>query len=294
METAHARSVRLSDGRRLGYYEFGDPDGVPCVYVPGWPASGLLGGIYDAPARDAGVRWISVDKPGIGNSTADPRRSLLGYADDLARLADDLGLDRFAVVGESGGAPHTFALAHARPDRLTTAIVVAGMGPAHEKNVREGMGTTNRRLITLARRAPWLLRLQMLMLGRMLRDPAKAQRWERSMRSHALEAERQALDRVDTTWLTRAAADALRDGGRAATEELAMITRPWGFALSDITVPVELWHGAADRNVPVAIARRLIDEIPSCTPHILDGYGHSIGAAVCHDVMAAVRKAARD
>ena len=61
--------LRLPDGRELAWYEFGDPEGVPCIYTAGTPESGLAGGCYDAAARRAGVRWISIDKPGYGTPT---------------------------------------------------------------------------------------------------------------------------------------------------------------------------------------------------------------------------------
>ncbi|MBP2471234.1 hypothetical protein JOF53_000106 [Crossiella equi] len=79
--TADAHSVVLPDGRKLAYYEFGAPDGVPCVYSPGSPASGLVGG----------VRWVLVDKPGFGGSDYDPRRSLPRFAKDIGHPADRLG-----------------------------------------------------------------------------------------------------------------------------------------------------------------------------------------------------------
>jgi pimeloyl-ACP methyl ester carboxylesterase len=284
-----ARSVPLPDGRKLGYHEFGDPDGTPCFYTPGWPASGVLGGVYDEAAREAGVRWISIDKPGTGVSSFDPRRSLLRYPADVAHLADDLGLDRFATVGESGGGPHALAMAYTLSDRLTTTILLAGMGPAHEKWVRNGMQPITRFLITCAQKAPWLLRVQMSQLSRTLNDPTKARRWEQSLVRRAAEADRRAFEQIDLAWLTRATAEALADGGRAATQELTMLAQPWGFALSEVTAPVEVWHGTEDRNVPLAVARKVINELPTCVAaHLIEGEGHSIGAVVRHDVMASV------
>jgi pimeloyl-ACP methyl ester carboxylesterase len=286
------RTVPLADGRRIGYYEFGDPEGVPCVYTPGWPASGLLGGVYDEAARAAGVRWISVDKPGIGKSDFDPKRSLARYADDVRQLADHLGFDRFGTVGESGGGPHALALSRFLPDRLTTVILVAAIGPAHEKWVREGMKPLNKFLFFAAQRAPWLLRAHMWMLGRTLKDPKKAERFERMLLRDAPEADRRAFAQVDTSWLVPAAAAALADGGRAATQELTMIARPWGFALSDITVPVRIWHGTEDRNAPLAVARRAFAALPIRTEHFIEGEGHAIGVVVRTEMMAAVTRAA--
>ncbi|MGO1053300.1 alpha/beta fold hydrolase [Crossiella sp. CA198] len=291
MREVEGRTVALPDGRRLGYYEFGDPAGLPCVYSPGWPASGLLGGVYDETARAAGVRWLSVDKPGCGASDFDPRRSLARYAADLACLADHLGLARFAAVGESGGGPHALAMAHALPDRLTSTILLAAIGPGHESQVRQGMRGGNRWLFLLAQHAPWLLRLQLGGLSRLVRDPAGARRFEQSMLRRASPADRAALHGVDTGWLAGAAAGALRDGGRAAAQELVMIARPWGFALSEITAPVLAWHGDQDTNVPLPVARRLADTLPDCTLRVIQGQAHGVGLVVRDEVMAAIRAA---
>lgn len=96
--------VTLPDGRRLRWYEFGEPDGAPVLYTTGTPVSGLGGAWYDQTARVSGLRWISLDKPGYGGSDYHRKRSLVSWADDLAALADHLGLDKFALAGESGAA----------------------------------------------------------------------------------------------------------------------------------------------------------------------------------------------
>lgn len=287
-ETDTRRTARLPDGRRLGYHEFGAPDGIPCVYLPGWPASGLLGAVYDEAARTAGVRWISVDKPGIGGSDPCPGRSLRDYPADIAALADQLGVDRFVVIGESGGGPHALSVTHGIPERLAATILVSAMGPAHEKSVREGMRTMNRRLITLAQRAPWLLRLQLKKMGRTLDDQAKAKRWGESMAKGASESDLRAMAKVDPAVLMGATREALHDNGRPATEEMLMIARPWGFALSDIAAPVAVWHGTEDRNVPVVLARKIVEDLPNAELRLFDGEGHSVGVLIQEELMGTV------
>src|SRR6478672_10796406 len=113
--TDTSQSLRLADSRQLAWYEYGDAAGSPCIYTTGTPASGLAGGTYDKAAAEAGVRWISVDKPGYGHSDLQPGRTLLDWPADVRALADHLGLERFAVAGESGGGPFALALAYALP-----------------------------------------------------------------------------------------------------------------------------------------------------------------------------------
>lgn len=286
--TSAAESTALPDGRRLGYREFGDRGGRPCVHVPGTPASGLIGQVYDRAARRAGVRWVSVDKPGFGASDADPDRSLPRHAADLARLADHLGLARFAVAGESGGGPAALAAAHQLGDRLSTCLVLCGMGPPHAHDDGDGMKAANRRMFALARHDPEALRRQMGQLARLLADPDGAREWERALRDGMPEADRRAWERFESSWLLPAAQDALRDGGRGAAQELAVLVRPWGFALGEISCPVELWHGTADENVPVEVARRVAAEIPGCRAHVVAGEGHCLAAVRQEEIMDAV------
>lgn len=288
------QQLTLPDGRTLAWYEFGDPEGVPCVYTTGTPSSGVVGLGYDAGARAAGVRWISVDKPGYGHSDFDPKRSLLRYAADVEVLLDHLGLTRTAVAGESGGGPHVLALAYALPSRLTTAIVLAGMGPGEEDWVRKGMKPMNRKLFWLARRAPWLLRPALASMGRKLADERKRAAFVAKQSSVAPPADLAVMQaNPGLLELTMAgAAGAFRQGPRGAAQEMGLFGRPWGFALEDVRVPVELWHGTEDVNVPVAVAREVASRLPLCRARIYDGEGHALAFSHQDEIFSAVLEAA--
>jgi pimeloyl-ACP methyl ester carboxylesterase len=282
----------LPDGRALLVHEYGDPAGAPCVYVPGTPASGLSGRLYDEAARAAGVRLLAVDKPGYGGSSYQPGRTLLGFAQDVRHVADRLGLDRFAVIGESGGGPHALAIAHALPTRLTVAVTVAGMGPADQAWVLAGMKPENRRLVTLARRAPWAVRLPMALTRRALLDPGRRERLVAATLAKAGPGDARALREMSAEHdVTASARDALRDSSRGAAQELALLARPWGFDPAGIRCPVELWHGSEDVNVPVAVAYGLAQRIPGSVARVVPGEGHSVGWSRRHEVMATVARA---
>ncbi|MFN2233044.1 MAG: alpha/beta fold hydrolase [Anaerolineales bacterium] len=94
----------LTDGRRLSYCIYGEPQGVPVFYAHGAPGSRLEGAIFHDTAKRFGFRLLSTDRPGMGQSTFKPNRRLLDYPADIAALADDLGIDKFGVLGWSGGA----------------------------------------------------------------------------------------------------------------------------------------------------------------------------------------------
>jgi pimeloyl-ACP methyl ester carboxylesterase len=273
-------AITLPDRRRLSWHEFGDPDGAPVIYTAGTPVSGLGGGWYDETARAAGLRWIAPDKPGYGGSDYQRKRTLLTWGDDLAALAGHLGLDRFALAGESGGAPFTLAAAHQLAERLSVVALIAAAGPPGLAEVA-GMKASLRLMGWLARNAPVFNAIPVAALRWELASPARR---ERSLQRQ-LEATPQAAQasrRIEF----EATADALRQGTRATVQEFTLFTRPWVFPLNEVRTPVHLWHGALDRNVPIAAARRLARELPDATLHVSDSSGHDVGLDCSGEVMS--------
>ena len=272
--------VTLPDGRRLRWHEFGDPDGSPVIYTAGTPVSGLGGATYDQAARAAGLRWISPDKPGYGGSDYQPERSLMSWADDLAALAGHLGLDRFALAGESGGGPFTLAAAHRLAGRVPVAALIATGGPMNAAE-RAGMKARNRVMNWLAMNVPALNAVPLAAMRRELASPVRRERALRRDMAATPEAGHAAL-RIEYEGV----ADALRQGTRATVQEVALTKRPWPFPLSEVKTPVHLWHGAADRNAPVAYARRLAGELPGAILHISDTSGHDVGLDRSGEIMS--------
>jgi pimeloyl-ACP methyl ester carboxylesterase len=151
--------VRLRDGRALGYAEYGRSDGVVVVSAHG----GLVGRLDVAAAAPfaerAGVRLISPDRPGIGLSDPLAERTLLGWADDVAELLDQLGVDRFAAMGWSMGGQYAAALGHAMPTRVLRVAIVAGAVPLTEPGTFAELPFFDRAYTRLSQRAPGVARL---------------------------------------------------------------------------------------------------------------------------------------
>jgi pimeloyl-ACP methyl ester carboxylesterase len=120
--------VTLRDGRNLAYAEYGRRRGSPAFYFHGTPGGLLEGRLLDEAARLQDVRLIAVDRPGYGSSDFKKDRRITDWPGDVADLADALEIDRFGVVGLSGGGPHVQACAAAMPERVTTAVIVSGAG----------------------------------------------------------------------------------------------------------------------------------------------------------------------
>lgn len=281
--------LSLPDGRRLCWHEFGDANGVPVIYTTGTPVSGLGGAWYDQAAQTAGLRWISPDKPGYGGSDYQRNRSLLSWGDDLAALASHLGLDRFALAGESGGGPHTLAAAYRLAEQVSVVALIASAGPARNNRAdRSGQQLRIRFYGWLTRNAPVLNAVPFEVMRWSLTSPVWRERSLRRAMAAAPEAKHPGL-RIEFG----AAADALRHGTRGAVQELAVIRPPWPFPLGEIKTPVHLWHGARDTNSPIANSRRLANELPDSTLHVSDSSDHDIGHDRSDEITSVIATCAR-
>ena len=121
-------TIQLHDARTLGYIEYGNPAGKPLFYFHGHPGSRLEAGFLAEQAQKNNIRLIGVDRPGLGRSTYKAGRHFLDWPDDVVELADRLHINRFAVVGFSGGGPYALACAYKISNRLTACGVVSGVG----------------------------------------------------------------------------------------------------------------------------------------------------------------------
>jgi pimeloyl-ACP methyl ester carboxylesterase len=172
------------------------------------------------------------------------------------------------------------------------AVTVAGMGPADQARVLAGMKRENRRLVTLARRAPWAVRLPMALTRRALLDPRRRERLVAATLAKAGPGDARVLREMSAEHdVTASARDALRDSSRGAAQELGLLARPWGFDPAGIRCRVELWHGSEDVNVPAAVAEGLAQRIPGSVARVVPGEGHSVGWSRRHELMTTVARA---
>jgi pimeloyl-ACP methyl ester carboxylesterase len=267
--------LRLEDGRELAFGEFGDPAGTPVIAFHGTPGSNLQIGINDAAARAERVRLIAPDRPGYGHSTYDANRRLVDWPRDVAELADALGLARFGVYGVSGGGPHAAVCAHALGPRLLGAAIVSGVAPPDTKGLHDGMTPVNRVNFTLARQSQlFVLPVAAAMLFTLRHFPDQA---IDGMLRGLPEPDRRILSRREVAdVLITEAKHGSSTAARAMAQDFALFARPWRFRLEDIAVPVHVWHGDVDVNVPVSHGRAYADRIPNAKLHLCPGEGHML------------------
>jgi pimeloyl-ACP methyl ester carboxylesterase len=267
-------SIRLADQRALAYEEFGDPGGRPVVYFHGTPGSRQEVSLLAEDAKRVGVRLIAVDRPGYGRSDFQPDRALLDWPRDATALVDHLRLEQFSILGISGGVPYALACAHAMPSRLRAVAIVCGLAPIADPRLLQSMNPLARAGVSMGARWPLLHRVFFggLVAGTLRRFPEMAFQVLGAGQSRA-DRETVRDPRIRAV-LVESVREALRQGGRGAAWDLVLYSRPWGFALEDVRVPVHLWHGEDDRTVPPEFGRFLAARLPDCRAEFLPGEGH--------------------
>jgi pimeloyl-ACP methyl ester carboxylesterase len=276
------REVAAADGRTLHAVDGGsaDPDALAVVWLGGSPQTGALLQPVVAAAEARGIRLVSYARPSYGGSTPAPGRVVASAAGDVAAVADAFSLDRFAVVGYSGGGPHALACAALLPSRVIGAVTLAGVAPyTDDVDWFAGMA------------APGGLRA------------ARAGRAAR-----ARYAETDAFDEstfTDTDWAALAGTwSALGDdanlAGAAGPDGLidddVAFAQPWNVDLGAVQVPVLLVQGGRDRIVPRSHAELLLGLLPTAELWLRPRDGHVAvlgGLPVAFDWLRALPAAGR-
>lgn len=267
-------AIQMSDGRRLAYAEYGEATGVPVFVSHGLPGSRLSWGMLPTGSLPPSARIIAPDRPGYGGSDPKPGRTLLDWANDVETLAESLHIDKFAVLGISGGGPGALACAWKMSRRLTTVGIVSSPAPTDTPGAFAGMSGTNRFFLKLAWYLPWLSKANARFLAALIRrDP---RRYIETMKYKIHEVDRAVLDRPEIyQMLVKDFAEAVRGGAAGMIDDIAANHgRPWGFPLEQIRSEVLLWSCELDRSVPPAMGESLSRALPFCEAHFVPGAGH--------------------
>jgi pimeloyl-ACP methyl ester carboxylesterase len=280
--------IQTTDRRRWltvaqgGKIDGGEPvfllHGTPGSRIGPLPRQGLL--------YRLGVRLITYDRPGYGGSDRHIGRQVQDVAADVLAIAEHLGLERFAVVGRSGGGPHALACAALLPDRVTRAAVLVGLAPREadglnwfagmtESNIAEYMIATHGRSWLAAHLEPTIHKIK--------DDPVHLV----NTLYHALtnDDRRVVADTGIRTMLVKNYAEALRTSPGGWIDDAIAFCSPWGFDPADISVPVYLWHGEDDVFSPVSHSIWLAARIPTATMTVQPGVAHFHALRVLPDLL---------
>jgi pimeloyl-ACP methyl ester carboxylesterase len=267
--------VALPDGRSLRGYEAGDPAGRLVIHHHGTPGSGLLRREWAEDAHARGIRLVGYDRPGYSGSGRLAGRSVTDAAQDVAALADHLGVDRFFTWGISGGGPHALACAALLPDRVVAAASLASVAPydASDLDFLAGMGQDNLDEFGAAAEGEPQLRPY---LERQRRDllAAEPDTLRDAMASLLPDVDRAALTGDAADFQHSSMSSGLRPGCDGWLDDDLAFVSPWGFEVGSISVPLLLMQGEQDLMVPYAHGKWLASQLPSADIRLMAEEGH--------------------
>lgn len=261
------RFITLPDGRKLGYTEYGVPTGSPVLFFHGSPGSSYIHADMAGIAARRGIRLIAVDRPGYGLSSIQPGRTMLDWPNDIAVLTDELGLQRFAIIGFSGGSPYALACAYKLPNRVTKIALSGAFAPQSALGVIEGMSPAVSGLFALAQSNPDELRNTFAAIAS---SPAAL--------VEAMSASLPEWDKIEvnkrTAEFEAEYAQTLRSGVEGVASDFVLVSGNWGFPLDGIKTEIHLWCGAADQNTPPAMTNYLSSQLSNSRAFMLPDEGH--------------------
>lgn len=265
------KTIRLKDGRTLGYAQYGDPKGKTILYFHGGISSRLDIAFAAKYCSERNIRLIAPDRPGTGISSPRPNRSLLDWYDDIKELLDHLDIEQVPLLGWSMAGPYVLACAYKAPDRFTKVGTVGGASPFTDDIKIGHLGLySDRVLLTCPKSMEGVLSLSLATASKM---PSEVIKWslENDLRSASTDHKIiKALSVADATNFVR---EAFKQGPAGVLDDYRAV-RDWGFAIEDINVPVHLWHGEQDVLCPVSMAHHLNERLPNSSLNIVPDAGH--------------------
>ena len=267
--------LELNDGRKLAFAEYGSGNGIPVFHFNGSGGSRL-----ERPAdlkilTDLGIRYISVDRPGHGNSSPKHDRELLEWPQDVACIADYLDIDKFHVLGWSGGGPHALACAYVMPQRVISGAIVSGLGPADRPDPYKGYRGFLKLLMILGRKYPKLVYVFRRLIAKKI-NKGSSKLGDQFIKS---------LPKVDQVpfenvsvkeMLIADITEGYKQGGDGPARDDVVINSPWRFDIRDIRTRFDIWQGDCDVNVPVNQGEYQDSLLPNSKLHILKNKGHML------------------
>lgn len=285
----------LKNGRKIAYYQYGDSSGEPIFFCHG-TGSHVHVMLLDDSARRHGYRIIVPDRPGVGLSDFYPQRKILDGADDISLLADELKIDKFGIMGISGGGPTLLACAYRLKERLNFALDLAGAVPLYtDPEALKKLGAIDRFYAKVGAHLPlFLFQIPFALLGfqqKMLKSPKF---FASMMRSSMCEADMKLFNIPEMQYVfMRDFQELFRQGSRGPALDAQLIYHPWGFDIRDINTRIEILQGSEDRWVPPYFSQHLATTAPNARLNMIEGQGHFYHMVYADNTMSFVDKISR-
>ncbi len=279
-----SRVVTLRDGRVMGYRLYGAQNGRPIIALHGTPGSRYKFASAHVAGLKHGLQIVSIDRWGYGLTALRPGGTLVDFALDVGDLTGQLGINRFAVAGISGGAPFAVAVAATYAERVSQLALISPVGPIVGVDPPPQISAFHRACFQTLPAIPGAIGLafRSFRLGLKLSESvALAAANARSAVDRQIVRDPAVRDRLAKTFR-----EGLEPGVGGAVTDMAIFSKAWGIDLTRADMPARVWIGLDDRNVPIEAARGLARSLSTCELTEIPGAGHLWASHNIGEVMA--------
>ena len=263
-------------GTKLSFHEYGDPQGNPLFFYHG-TGSHVHGMLLHKPGRKHGFRIIAPDRPGVAQSDFRPGWTILEYAQNMADLADELGISTFGAIGISGGGPTLMASAFAIPDRLSCVVDLACAMPLYQDpEMIKHLGAMDRLYAELGSHLPLpLFEIPFSILGIMQKVMKSPKSFAKMFDSSLCPADKELFQLPELQYLfMRDFQELFRHGAEGPAYDAQTVYKEWGFNLADIDIHIEVFQGTADIFIPQQFSEYLAHTAKDVRLNLIEGQGH--------------------
>jgi pimeloyl-ACP methyl ester carboxylesterase len=222
-------------------------------------------------AAGVGVRLLALDRPGIGLSDNQPRRTLADWAQDVRDFANAAQLSNFPVLGWSCGAFYSLACARYLNDIISKAGTVGAIAPPDDQTIRE-LGMVEDKILFRCPDPMRPLLAQAIGATKLLPPHMVKQSLLDKLKS---ESDRAVVSGMPLDQATNLFYECIRHGGGGAVEDYRAARLPWSFTPQEIETETIMWHGTEDNLAPMSGAERLASMMP-CAGRLIriPSHGH--------------------
>jgi len=266
------QTIELPDGRILGYDRYGADGGKPLLYCHGGASSKLDIAFADEQLKQFNIDLIAIDRPGIGQSTVMPGRTLLDWSQDVRFVLTELKIETpIPIIGWSLGGPYAMACAYALPDLINKMALSGSCGPIGQLgSVKELDLLLDRILFTCPDYLNWFVSLLLSVYSKL---PTEFVRKD-LLKQLKSKYDREIVEAYTRDQCRKYMDNSLTNNGWGIVDDYVAVRSPWGFPLNAITVQTIVFHGDDDTLSPISQAHYLRSHIPKAKLHIVENQGH--------------------
>jgi len=289
--------LTLKNGNKVGLLSLGDESSNEVVfYCHGFPGCRLEAKVVDNSAKRCHLKILALDRPGYGNSSYAPARTIADFPNLLHEIVQQLNINSFSLLAVSGGTPYALISAAKLPQYLKKVIIVSGVSPVVIPNshtrinptVFKGMNFINKNLLKLGVKAPFVAKLFVAVVSSMWRKSACFMAlWLKTFMS---KSDRRILSKKDNSnSIVAIFNEAIKQGYKGICHDFQLLCSDWGACLSEISIPVTIWHGDSDCYVPFSMGEYNANQIKNAFLKPIPNEGHLMIIKILPEILKEFR-----